>query len=381
LIHDAHDLGIIYEVLDTSRSPSEQDRSRLVRTRIRHYQHILKSLASKPSSRWTREERRVARLFPDLDAARLRKAAYAVRAQRGMWENFRKGLIRAGRWQQVMIDIFRYYGVPEQIAVLPHVESSFNPEAHSHAGAVGVWQFTRSTGRRYLRIGYDIDERRDVLAATHAAARHLRDNYEKLGSWPLAIIAYNHGAGGLSRAVEKLGTRDVGTIMRRYSSRTFQFASRNFYIEFLAAFEIAANPEIYFGPLPYEQPLNQSYFVLPQYVTSTALVRAFKVSPSELAVLNPGLGRSYWGGRRAIPKGYVVKLPAGSVPDLWEAFSAIPAAARWDKAPTPPTYRVKNGDTLSAISSRFGIALRDLKSANGLRSDRIYAGQTLYLPD
>ncbi|MBU1699103.1 MAG: transglycosylase SLT domain-containing protein [Candidatus Eisenbacteria bacterium] len=381
LIHDSDDLGIIYEVLDTSRTPSETERTRLVRTRIRHYQHILKSLASKPSPQWTREERRVARLFDGLEPTRFQQAIYSVRAQRGMWENFREGLIRAGCWQQVMVEIFRQYGVPEQIAALPHVESSFNPEAHSHAGAVGIWQFTGTTGQRYLRIGYDIDERKDVLIATHAAARHLKDNYDTLGSWPLAIIAYNHGAGGMSRAIEQLGTRDVETIIRHYKGRSFQFASRNFYIEFLAALEIAVNPELYFGPLPYRQPIKQTSFILPQYVNSRALGRALKVSPSELAVLNPGLGPSFWGGRRAIPKGYAVKIPAGSVPDLWEAFAEIPQNARWDQPPRPPTYQVKNGDTLSSISNRFKISLSDLKSANGLRSDRIYVGQTLYLPD
>jgi membrane-bound lytic murein transglycosylase D len=381
IIHDADHPEIVYEILDTSQARSERQRRRMVQAARDRYRRILRSLAVKSPRRWNREERRVARLFEAVPEARFSRAAYRVRAQRGMREAFRAGLERAGRWQAEMMRIFAGYGVPPQIAVLPHVESSFNPDAHSRAGAVGVWQFTRSTGRLYLRVGYDLDERRDVLASTHAAARHLRDNYRRLGSWPLAIIAYNHGPRGVERAVEKLGTRDVVEILRRYRSRTFGFASRNFYLEFLAALEIAMDPERFFDDLDYEEPEPTRVFVLPQYANLRAVARAFGLSLSEMRVLNPALGRSFWVGQRALPKGYSLRIPVATPQDPWEAFASIPEDSRWDTPPRPPTYRVRRGDTLLAISRRFGIPLRELKAANGIRGDRIYAGQTLLLPD
>ncbi|MBD3335900.1 MAG: transglycosylase SLT domain-containing protein [Candidatus Eisenbacteria bacterium] len=380
ILHDAEHVEIVYEVVNTSGTRSERERVQRVKAAIKHHRDLLRDLVRKPPEHRTAEERRIARRFAQVPGASLDGAAYRVRAQRGLRERFRRGLVRAGRWQAMMIEVFRSYGVPPQITVLPHVESSFNPEAHSRAGAVGIWQFTRSTGRRYLRIGYDIDERRDVLAATHAAARHLRDNYRDLHSWPLAIIAYNHGAAGMRRAVEQLGTRNVETIIADYRSRTFRFASRNFYPEFLAALEIAWDPELYFGPLSYERPLPLETFVLPAYATASAVSQALRVSPSELRVLNPALGRTFWTDRQPLPKGYTLKIPAGTVDDLHGAFAGIPRDQRWDEAPQPPAYRVRWGDTLSAISHRFGIRLRDLKAVNDLRGDRIYAGQTLYLP-
>ncbi len=109
-----------------------------------------------------------------------------------------------------------------------------------------MWQFMRSTGRRFLRIDAVVDERLDPYRSTEAAARFLEQNYIILGSWPLALTAYNHGPGGMKRAQEQLGTSDIATIVRKYNSRSFGFASRNFYLAFLAALEIDQNPEKFF---------------------------------------------------------------------------------------------------------------------------------------
>ena len=133
--------------------------------------------------------------------------------------------------------------------MLPHVESSFNPRAYSKVGAAGLWQFMRSTGRRYMRIDGAVDDRLDPFRSTEAAAQLLAYNYRVLGTWPLALTAYNHGTAGMRRAKETLGTDDIVRIVRNYTSRTFGFASRNFYVSFLAALEIDRNPEKYFGSL------------------------------------------------------------------------------------------------------------------------------------
>ena len=148
-------------------------------------------------------------------------------------DRFREGLIRSGAYVDQIKEIFRSYGLPSDLAYLPHVESSFNPKAYSKFGAAGLWQFMRSTGKRFLEIDYTLDERRDPIRASHAAARLLKENYKALGTWPMAITAYNHGLAGMMRATRSKGNYEA--IFKQYRSRLFKFASRNFYSEFLAA--------------------------------------------------------------------------------------------------------------------------------------------------
>ena len=112
-----------------------------------------------------------------------------------------------------------------------------------------MWQFMRSTGVRYMRIDHIVDERRDPFFATDAAARLLADNFSVIQSWPLALTAYNHGLASMRRAVQQQKTTDIATIVAKYQSRSFGFASRNFYTAFLAALEIDSNPERYFPNL------------------------------------------------------------------------------------------------------------------------------------
>lgn len=104
-------------------------------------------------------------------------------------DRFRDGLIRSGAYIDEIKRIFRSQGLAEDLAYLPHVESSFNPKAYSKFGASGMWQFTRSTGKHYMKVGYTIDERRDPIISSHAAAKLLRHNYQKLHNWPLALTA------------------------------------------------------------------------------------------------------------------------------------------------------------------------------------------------
>ena len=126
------------------------------------------------------------------------------------------------------------HGVPTELAALPHVESSYNPAARSHVGASGIWQFTRSTGRRFMRVDHVLDERNDPFRATEAAAKLLAYNYSIAGNWPMAITAYNHGLAGARRAMRRHGDTAYTDILRRYNGRAFGFASRNFYVAFFS---------------------------------------------------------------------------------------------------------------------------------------------------
>jgi hypothetical protein len=168
----------------------------------------------------------------------LLKAAGNIRVQQGLREKVDEGLKRAKPLMPKIVSILKRHEVPPELAALPLVESTYNPRARSKAGAVGLWQFMKSTGKRYLKITRKRDDRRDPLLATNAAARLLRHNFETLGSWPLAIVAYNHGSAGMMAASTSVGSRAIEDIIANYTGPRFGFASRNFYAEFLAALEV-----------------------------------------------------------------------------------------------------------------------------------------------
>ena len=201
-----------------------------------------------------------------------------IRFQLGQSNRFYDGLIRSGAWQANMRETFRDAGLPEELASLPHVESSFNTQAKSKVGAAGMWQFTRSTGRRFMQIDHVVDERFDPYIATQAATQLLNQNLAVTGSLPLALTAYNHGAAGMRRAAHKLGTQDIETIVRKYKSRTFGFASRNFYVAFLAAVDVEKNAQKYFGDIS-KLPVDASIVVrTSDYIPVSAITKQFNVS-------------------------------------------------------------------------------------------------------
>ena len=171
-----------------------------------------------------------------------------------------------------------------------------------------MWQFMRSTGVRYMRIDHIVDERRDPFLATDAAARLLADNYSVVQSWPLALTAYNHGLAGMRRAVEQQKTTDIATIVAKYQSRSFQFASRNFYTAFLAALEIDTHPEKYFPGLKLGAP-SDTDVVGAGFMTVDTLADALNLRESTLRDLNPALTDSVWGGDKFVPKGFELRVP------------------------------------------------------------------------
>ena len=175
----------------------------------------------------------------------LNGAAERVRSQRGTRERFKRGLEISRRYDPQFRKIFREAGLPEDLAYLPHVESSFQPEAKSSAGAVGMWQFTKGAAKTFIPAGDRVDKRLDPFASAIGAARYLSYAYRKLGDWPAAITSYNHGVGGMKRAQNQVG-RDFVRIVKTYDGPAFGFASRNYYAQFLAAREIASNPMRYF---------------------------------------------------------------------------------------------------------------------------------------
>ena len=188
VLHDNRNLAVVYERVDLPAKMSRRERQRQVKQRREKLQAVLRTLASGKRDSLSAEEARVLALWPDdVSNSTLRAAGKQIRYQQGLKDRFQEGLVRAGRYRAHIEKEFTALGVPVELAALPHVESSYNTDARSHVGASGIWQFTRSTGRRFMRIDHVIDERNDPFAATQAAARLLAYNYSITGNWPMAI--------------------------------------------------------------------------------------------------------------------------------------------------------------------------------------------------
>ncbi len=383
LIHDARRLDVVYEVVRFPSGASRHTRRRMVREAKRRYRTILRHLAAGAREDPSPEERHVLALWgEDVDDRTLRRARRRLRFQLGQADKFRAGLVRSGAWEGHIRRTLREMGLPVELAALPHVESSFNPEARSRVGAAGLWQFTRSTGRRYMRIDHVVDERMDPFKSTEAAARLLKDNLSVLGSWPLAITAYNHGAAGMRRATRELKTRDIDEIVRRYRSRTFGFASRNFYAAFLAAVDVDFHAERYFGDLERDAPVDYAVARVPDYMRAETVARALDVPARVLSRCNPDLQNTVWDGSKFLPRGFGLRVPRGRTDgDPAARLAAVPKTERYARQQPDRYHRVRRGQTLSMIAARYGIGVRELVHLNGLRSRNfIRAGQVLRLP-
>ncbi len=309
-LHDQYNLSVIYDTLHFTPGSSPRSRQSLVNRVRDHYIAELRRIAS---GRWplSPEEQRIKALWgKEATPSRLLEASHDIRFQLGQSNRFKAGLIRSGAWQQDIAKALREEGLPPQLAALPLVESSYNPDAYSRVGAAGLWQFMPSTGRRFMQIDRAVDDRMDPFIATKAAAQLLAYNYRILGTWPLALTAYNHGVAGVRRAVKAMGTTNIVTIVRHYHTRMFGFASRNFYVSFLAALKIDRDPQKYFGAIV---PMREERFRevrMPEYVDIGPIERTLDIDPETLRELNPALRPAVWRGRLAVPRGYDLRLPA-----------------------------------------------------------------------
>lgn len=256
VVHDSEDLAVIYGVEglgSRAESGRDRERQRAQQSILARYRRALERFANGQvdTARLAGDELRVwIALGKTPDRARYRCALESLRLQVGQRDRFERGLSVSGPYIEEIRRILQSHGISDSLAVLPFIESAFDVRASSRAGAVGLWQITRPTGRRFLRISRRVDERRDPFKSTSAAARILKENHDFLGTWPLAITAYNHGPAGMARAVKTLGTQDIVAIIRRYKGKKFGFASRNFYPEFLAALDVIHNRQEYYSDLP-----------------------------------------------------------------------------------------------------------------------------------
>ncbi len=383
VLHDNRNLAVVYEVVPMSSSLSRRERDRRAAARRKDVQAVLQTLASGKRDNLSEAEARVLALWPQgVSNATLAAAQKQIRFQHGLKDRFREGLIRAGRWRGYIHAEFQALGVPIELAALPHVESSYNPNALSNVGASGIWQFTRSTGRRFMRIDHVLDERNDPFDATRAAGKLLAYNYSVTGNWPMAITAYNHGLGGARRAMREYGDTEYADIMRKYDGRTFGFASRNFYVAFMAAKQVDQNVEQYFPGLVVDTPTDYASAELPDFVSISDLTASLGISPSQLAKHNRALQATVMQESKLLPKGLSVRVPNSSIDGSIESLLAAVPDDVWQDRQLPDLFHtIARGDTLSEIADTYDTRVSTLVSLNSLGSShRIRAGQKLRLP-
>ncbi|MCI0748983.1 MAG: LysM peptidoglycan-binding domain-containing protein [Nevskiales bacterium] len=329
------------------------------------------------------DERAVYALFEDdPDPNRYKKAVGRFRAQRGLRESTERALQTSGLYLSKMETIFAAESLPVLLTRLPLVESSFNVEARSKAGAVGLWQFMPTSARLYMRVDEAVDERRDPWNSTQGAALHLKNDYEALGDWPLAVTAYNYGRSGLTRALREVNGETLDDLLQNWNGRRFGFASRNFYAEFLAAVDVERNHHNYFAGLERQSLLEFEELHTEHYVSYETLQRCAGVDESLFRQLNPGFRPEVLDGRLHVPPQVAIRVPVEYAEPFKTAYEALTADERFDQQSFYYVrYRVQNGDTLGGIAHRYGVSLSSLQQANGIRDPRLLRiGQVLHIP-
>jgi len=285
---------------------------------------------------------------------------------------FEGGLVRSGRYLDMARQIFHEEGIPQDLVFLAHVESSFKYNARSRARAIGLWQFIRGTAQLYgLRCDAYVDERLDPEKETRAAARYLRDLYATFGDWHLALAAYNTGAGNVTRAIERAGTRDF---WRLAETRHLMRETREFVPAILAATILAKSPGAYGLTELTDPPLIYERVTVSAPTDLRVVARLCGATLAELKLLNPALLVL-----QTPPRGgdYEIRVPAGMGERVAREITQIPPEDRL----VFERHAVRRGETLARIAHRYGTTVRAIQDANRMgRSTVIHVGQSLTIP-
>ncbi len=286
--------------------------------------------------------------------------------KRGFMEN---ALGRASRYLPMIRQVFAEEGIPSDLAYLAVIESGFRNEARSRAKAVGMWQFIRSTGRIYgLTANAWVEERRDPVKATRAAARYLKRLYELSGDWYLATSGYNAGPLTLERAIENLGTRNFWDLAR---SRWLRTETKNYVPELCAAILVGRNPARYGLSIQPLDPYVYETVLVPSRTSLALLARWADTDLASLKLLNPELLRT-----STPPGAYTLRVPPGkAIECIRRMASKVPA-----KEPGSKTYVLRRGDSLVAVARRFKVSAEELLDINQIARAQFKAGRRIQVP-
>lgn len=381
-LHDSENLALIFKKV--SLPPRGRRRNSFLKKERGSLRAMIRSMAKKKEGQYSKSEKeifqKIKKAYGDKARSSLRSIARHLRFQYGLRDRYYQGLLRSQKYLFYIKSVLKKEGLPLELAYLPHVESSFNYQAYSKVGAAGIWQFMRSTARLYkLKVSYAVDERRDVIKATRAAANFLKDNYRQLKTWPLALTAYNHGAASVKRAVRKLGTRRIHEIIERYKGRRFGFASKNFYSTFMATVEISKNPEKYFTSFKPIDPISFSEIILPKKLNIKQIKEATGLSSEDIKEYNPSIRASVFRSSISLPRRFKLHLPKtdSSLISSWK--NKMKAIKR--RVPKPGeaiTHTISRGESLFDIARLYGVTVSSLAEDNEIPNpSRIFPGMRL----
>lgn len=284
---------------------------------------------------------------------------------------FQRWLEQSARYIPMMRDIFREKSLPEDLVYVAMIESGFNPYAVSWAKAVGPWQFMPGTGKLYgLRIDWWVDERKDPVKSTHAAAEHLRDLYNLFGSWPLALASYNAGAGKVQRAVLKSRAEDFWDLK---ASRYIRKETKNYIPKYMAATIIAKNPEAYGFTRPEVKSFAYDEVIISESTDLRLIARCAGCTYEEIKELNPSLRRWITPPQDST---YVLRIPRGRKETFLANYAAAPPEQkiRWER------HEVSHGETLSTVARLYHSTPEAIRDINGLKGNRVAPGKHLLVP-
>lgn len=292
---------------------------------------------------------------------------------------FARAFDRSGRYVPLMMEILEEEGLPPELAYLPLIESAYRPDAVSHAGAVGPWQFIQGTGKRYgLRMDRYVDDRRDPEKSTRAAARYLKDLYEMFGNWSLSLAAYNTGEMRISRIQD---TRGVDSFWDMMEQGYLHPETRDYVPMFFAIVQIARAPQTYGFDDIVDDPVSFEIVKVDRSVSLDKIAELAGASAREVIELNPALIR------RVTPPdrdGYEIRIPAGSSQTFatrYAKWTRYAAASKQPVASGAAVYRVRKGDTPASIAKRFGVSVETLMRLNGWKDPRrLIPGQRVRFP-
>lgn len=389
--YDRRHLDVVLGVLDLRPyAPLSGDSARVRARKARQSVDAVEKERSRIEAALLRLERGKRRRLSELERRLL--AAYArrpsalrgahrrVAARSGLRDRFGEGLRRMALYRPYLLEILRRHRLPEEILALAMTESLFGPRARSRSGAYGIWQFLEGTGREYLHINRVVDERRDPIISTDAAARMLKSNLRRLKRWPLAITGYHYGPNGMARAARETGSYDLVRILERWRSKRFKFASRNYYASFLAALEVIRRQSQFFPNLVLPEPVRFETLAIPASMSIRRVARSCGVEVAALEALNLGLTRDALASRVSLPEGFPLRVPQQSYARCQSELrrASPPVSKARDRV---RLHRVRKGESLLAIARRHGSTLPEVLALNGLRAPRhLRVGEALRVP-
>ena len=306
---------------------------------------------------------KIVREFIDMYATRLRqKVAFMLSAN-----NF---------YMPIFEEALDLYDLPLELKYLPVIESALNPMATSPQGATGLWQFMLRTGQVYgLKVNSLVDERRDPIKSTRAAARYLKDLYDIYHDWNLVLAAYNCGPGTINKAIRRAGGETDFWSIYNYLPK----ATRGYVPAF-----IAAN---YISPMEMRMPESTDTVHVSRPLNLNQVAEVCKINIDELRAMNPEFKKDIIPGNE---KPYALRLPSNMVSKFIDKEDSIysyksdvyltrraTVDVKGSSTGKPVYHRIRNGETLGGIAARYGVSVKQLRRLNGIKGSNIRAGKSL----